>query len=118
MYKAIKTDAWTLIPEIIDVDFEIRQPGYVEGSWIYVVKGAVTGYESANVKQLVEEYPRRGVFSAWVACGGTLRKYDHLEVPMSEIIKFLEDQGLIEVKREYGYVREIIWKDELGGESE
>jgi len=116
MYKAVKTNARTLIPEIVDVDFEIKQYESLEGDWIRVTKGGVTGYESANIRNLVGDAHKQSIFASWVACGGTLNKYNRLEIPMSEIIKFLEHQGLIEVKREYGYIRKIIWKDIHGSE--
>ena len=109
MYKAVKINASTLIPEIVDVGFEIRYSERLKSDWIYVVKGGITGYESADIKRLVEDYPESSVFSSWTACVGTLNKYHRLEIPMSEIIKFLEHQNLITVKREYGYVRKITW---------
>ena len=111
IYKAIKINAVTLIPEVVDVDFEVRQHKSIEGDWIHITRGGVTGYESANVRELVKDYPRRSVFDSWTACGGTLNKYNRLMIPISEIIKFLESQGLIEVKYEYGYPKEIVWKE-------
>lgn len=108
MYKAILISATTLIPEVIDIDFELK------GEWLYVIRGGVTGFESANVKSLVEKYPKRGVFSQWVACAGTLNLYHRLEIPMSEVIKFLEKKKTIEVKRSYGYPKEIIFLQDLG----
>lgn len=103
MYKAVLVDAFTLIPKVVDVDFEIR------GEYIYVVKGGVTGYESATLKKIVDDYLERSVFACWVACMGTLRKYPRLEIPMSEIIKYLLDNEIIEVEKEYGYIKKIIW---------
>jgi len=108
MYKGIKINASTLLPEIVDVDFKVKYHESLESDWIYVVKGAITGYESAQVSKLIEDYPKRSVFASWIACGGTLNKYHRLEIPMSEVIKFLEDQGLITVEREYGYPQKII----------
>ena len=110
MYKAVKIDAWSLLPEIVDVDFEIRTHESLDGQWIHVIKGGVTGYESAEVRKLIKDYPRRSVFYYWVACGGTNRKYHRLNIPMSEVIKYLQDQGLIEVEREYGYIKKVTWK--------
>jgi len=107
MYRAVKINAVTLIPEIVDVDFVVKYHETLKGDWIYVTKGAVTGFESAELENLIQDYPKRSVFAYWVACGGTLNKYHRLEIPMSEVIKFLEDQKLIEVKREYGYVKKI-----------
>jgi len=109
LYKGIKTNAHTLIPEIVEVDFEVRKSEWTEGDWIYITKGAVTGYESANVRELVGDYSKRSVFSTWIANAGTLNEYHRLEIPMSEIIKYLEDQKLIETKREYGYIKEVVW---------
>lgn len=108
MYKGVKTDAWSLIPKVVDVDFDIKQYDSLAGDWIRVTKGGVTGYESAEWRKLIEDYPNRSVFSSWVACNGTLNKYHRLEIPMSEIIKFLKHQGLITVEREYGYIKKII----------
>jgi len=111
MYKAIKTDAWTLIPEIVDVDFKIRTYESLSGHWIHVIKGGITGFESAEVERLIEKYPKRGVFGSWIACAGTLRKYHHLAIPMSEVIKFLENNNLVDIERQYGYIKKISWKD-------
>jgi len=107
MYKAIKTNARTLIPEVIDVDFEIK------GEYIYVSKGAVTGYESASVRDIVKQYVEMSVFTCWTACSGTLNKYPRLEIPMSEIIKFLQDKELITVEKDYGYIKNITLSDNL-----
>lgn len=114
MYKAIKTDAFTLIPEIVEVDFEIRHSESLVSDWIYITKGGVTGYASAKVRRLVEQYLERSVFAVWSANIGTLNKYHNLDVPLSEIIKFLKDRGLITVIYEYGYPKQITWKDDSG----
>ena len=114
-YKGIRTNSHTLIPEIVDIEFEIRHfdKGNLAGEdWLYVTKGGVTGYESAQLKEMVDSYLERSVFTTWTACMGTLNKYPRLEIPMSEVIKFLKDQGLIEVTYEYGYPKKIIWKDD------
>lgn len=111
MYKAIRVNAVTLIPEVIDVDFEIKYSENLKSDWIYVTKGGVTGYESAEVRRLVQDYPDRSVFATWTACMGTLNRYHRLDIPISEVIKFLKDQGLIETKEKYGYITEVIWKD-------
>ena len=111
MYKAIRVKAWSLEPEIVDIDFEVAA-GYDDKEWIRPVPG-VTGYESGPLKSMVEEYVDKPVFSRWIACAGTLNKYDRLEIPMSEIIKYLEDNKRITVKREYGYIKEVTWCDSL-----
>lgn len=108
MYNGVKTNAWTLIPEIVDVDFEIRYSESLESDWIYIIKGGVTGYESAEWRKLIEDYPNRSVFTSWLACAGTLNKYHRLDIPMSEVIKFLQDQKLITIEREYGYIKKIV----------
>lgn len=108
MYKGVKINAFTLIPEIVDVDFEIRHSESLNSDWIYVTTGAVTGYESVEWRKLTDDYPNRSVFTSWIACAGTLNKYHRLEIPMSEVIKFLENQGLITIEREYGYIKKII----------
>jgi len=113
VYKAVKIDAWSLLPEIVDVDFEIIYSESLKSDWIYVTKGGVTGYESAEVRKLIEDYPKRSMFEYWVACGGTLNKYHRLNIPMSEVIKYLEDQNLVDVKRKYGYVKKVTWKNKL-----
>ena len=111
-YKAVKTNARTLVPEIVEVEFEIRCSENLGSDWLYIVKGGVIGFESAELKNLVDVYPDRSVFATWTACMGTLNKYPRLEVPMSEIVKFLEGEGRISVEREYGYPKKIIWKDQ------
>ena len=107
-YKAILTKSWSLQPEIIEVDFEIKKHGGED--WIYPIPG-VTGFESAPLKKLVEEYINEPVFSKWTACGGTLNKYDRLEIPISEIIRWLEETKQITVERDWGYIKSIIWND-------
>jgi len=108
-YKAIRVKSWSLEPEVIDIDFKIYE-GYDDKEWISPIPG-VTGYESGPLKRMVEEYVGKPVFSRWIACGGTLNKYDRLEIPMSEIIKYLLDKGRIRVDREYGYIKKVTWND-------
>lgn len=108
MYKAIRIKSWSLEPEIIEVNFETFMSSDVE--WVRPIPG-VTGYESANLKKIVNDYLKKPVFSRWVACAGTLNKYDRLEIPMSEIIKWVEKIGRIETRREYDYLKEVIWND-------
>lgn len=102
-YVGVKTNCSTLMPKIVEVGFNIR------GDYINVVKGAVTGYEGANVKEICKDYLDKGVYARWVACMGTLNKYDKLEIPMSEIIKYLIDNEYITIGKEYGYIKEIRW---------
>ena len=83
MYKAVKIDAVTLIPAVVDVDFKIRYSESLESDWIYLTKGGVIGYESAEVRNLIEDYSERSVFASWTACMGTLNKYHRLEIPIS-----------------------------------
>lgn len=111
MYKGIRTNAVTLVPEVIDVEFIIRtnKKGI---DWIYISKGAITGYESAQIREMVEKYVNESCFATWVACFGTLNKYSRLEIPMSEVLKFLLDEDLITVTRDYGYIKSIEWKDD------
>ena len=112
MYKAILTNCASLQPEVVDIDFEVFV-GHGGVEWIRPVPG-VTGYESAQLKEIIKDYfDNKPVFSRWIACAGTLNKYDRLEIPMSEIIKYLQDGGRINVKREYGYIKNIDWNDSL-----
>ena len=112
MYKAILTKSYNLQPEIIEINF-ITKIDSKDREWIHPVPG-VTGYEGAQVKKIVEEYIKdKPVFCTWTACSGTLNKYDRLEIPMSEIIRYLEDVGRITVEKEYGYIRKVNWNDTL-----
>lgn len=110
MYKAIKTSSVTLVPEIIDVEFIIKVDDKGE-DWIHISKGAITGYESAQIRELMEQYIKRSCFASWTANFGTLNKYSKLEVPMSEILRFLLDRDLVTVTKDYGYIKSIEWKE-------
>ena len=80
-YKAVRFDSMTGLPSIVDIEFKI------EGEWLYITKGCVTGYESARIGELIKnDY----VFDVWVACSGTQRQYDRLIVPIVEIKRFLK----------------------------
>lgn len=91
----------------MDVDFEMRHSERLNSEWVYVIKGGVTGYESAQLDKLIDGLHKESAFITWTACAGTLNKYHRLEIPMSEVIKFLLDQKLITVEREYGYIKKI-----------
>jgi len=106
-YKAIRIKSWSLEPEVIDIGFKVYD-GYDDKEWISPLPG-VTGYESGPLRSMVEEYIDKPVFSRWIACAGTLNKYDRLEIPMSEIVKYLEDNERIIVEREYGYIKKVTW---------
>jgi len=117
MYVGIKTNAWTLIPEIVEVNFKLKRYGedskYLAGTtWLSVTKGAITGYEEMEIKPVLEKDGKRS-FVCWVACGGTLNKYHRLEIPMSQILQYLLDEGYIEITREYGYIKDIKWIKEV-----
>jgi len=114
MYKGVLFNAFTIEPEIVDIEFEIR------GEYIYIVKGGVTGYEGAPLKKIVNDYVDKSMFTCWVACMGTYRKYHRLSIPMYEIIKYLINNNLIELERECGYIKGVKWLGENinGGEKE
>jgi len=108
-YKAIRVKSWNLEPEVIDIGFEIYK-GYGDKEWIRPIPG-VTGYESAPLKRMVEDYVEKPVFFRWIACAGTLHMYDRLEIPLSEIVRYLEDSGRVVVERKYGYTKKVTWND-------
>jgi len=83
-YKAIKTNCVTGIPKITEVGFVIR------GEWLYISKGGITGFESARFKELTEN---NRIWDRWMACMGTHRRYDRLEVPIVEIKRFLKNES-------------------------
>jgi len=108
-YKAIRVKSWNLEPEVVDIGFEVYE-GYGDEEWIRPVP-SVTGYESGPLRRMVEEYVGKPVFSRWIACAGTLHMYDRLEIPLSEIVRYLEDNDKITVEREYGYIKKVTWSD-------
>ena len=109
--KAIRVKSWSLEPEIIEIGLSaFLDEKNVE--WVRPNPG-VTGFESAQLKKLIDEYLDKPVFSRWVACSGTLNKYDRLEIPIFGIIQWLEKINRISVEKEYGYITKIHWNDSL-----
>lgn len=108
MYKVIRVNSWSLEPVVEEINFVTNVDS--EGiEWIHPSPG-VTGYEGAELKKIIESYvDDKPVFSRWIACAGTLNKWDRLEIPMSEIVRYLEDEGRISVEREYGYIKKVVF---------
>jgi hypothetical protein len=107
MYKAVKINCSSLIPEIVDVDFKIVHSDSLNEDYIHITKGGVTGYESADWKKLIENYQDTSPFASWIACNGTLNRWHRLEIPMMEIIRYLLNNKLITVEKEYGYIKKV-----------
>jgi hypothetical protein len=105
-YKGIRMNCFDFEPKIVDIDFEIRD------KYIYVIKGGTTGYESGNYKEMINEYIDKSMFTVWVACFGTVQRYSRLEIPMYEVLKYLETNGYLMTFFEYGYLKKVIWLDE------
>ena len=107
-YKGIKYNSHTLLPEIIDINFEVKDDNNGE-RWVRIIKGNSTGYEGLPIKKALNEYLDKGVFINWVACSGTLNKYPRLEIPMIELINYLIDNNYIFLEKEYDYIKKINW---------
>lgn len=115
MYKGIYFDCFTLVPEIIDVDFELKyyKTKYIDDIYVRLTKGRVTGYEECKLNKLIDDYLESGVFTCWAANMGTNRSYPRLLIPVSEIIKWLKDNEYIETTYEYGYLKEVTYTNKV-----
>jgi hypothetical protein len=108
-YCGIRTSCVSLIPKIIEVEFTLKYNEKNKETWLYISKGGVTGFESAQLPDLIMKYPEKNVFCVWIANMGTLHKYDRLEIPIYEIIKYLIHNKKIVITKEYGYIKNIRW---------
>lgn len=85
-YKAVVFSSLTGIPRVVDVEFTVRENGY-----LYVTKGGVTGFESAPLEELLKnDY----VFDCWNANMGTARSWSKMLIPIMEIRRFVEENSI------------------------
>ncbi len=85
--KGIRTNCYNGKQEEVDIEYEIRTYPTLEGKWLVITKGGVTGYESF---QLTNESLSRLSKSGWSACAGTKNRWDTLFIPAKEMQKLLE----------------------------
>lgn len=57
-----------------------------------VVEGGVTGYESYNLDSI--NWSRLWALDVMTVCAGTVGKWDRLEIPVTEIARFVRRRGL------------------------
>ena len=74
--------------KIVDVvmTVEYLHSKYVEGLWVKITEGGVTGYESMKAELLGERHDDNG----WSACAGTKRRWDGLFIPPEEMQKVIK----------------------------
>jgi len=83
--KGIRTNAWTEEEKEVEIGYILKK-GYDNKFWMYIIEGAVTGYESASVDDIIN----RGRGNGWLACAGTQRLWDRLLIPPEEMEKVIE----------------------------
>ena len=63
-------------PQAVDITVGVRWSPSLNSFWLWIDKGAVTGFESIRVIDIPERIENNG----WGACAGTPGSWDQLEV--------------------------------------
>ncbi len=86
--SGIRTSCVTGESREVEVEYELRV-GYDLQVWLYIVKGGVTGHESAPLLKMVRNM-EAGDVTEWPACAGTPMKWDRLVITGASIIRAFE----------------------------
>ena len=77
---ATRTHHTTKQERLVDVTLEIKPYPELDGLWISITEGGVTGYESMR-------YTKGNMAKGWKACMGTEGRWDSLSISVEELSK-------------------------------
>ena len=78
--KASRGHHTTKAETFVDITVDIKPYPELDGLWLSVVEGGVTGYESMR-------YTKKNMAKGWMACMGTEGRWDSLFIPADELAK-------------------------------
>ncbi|SNQ60866.1 hypothetical protein [Candidatus Methanoperedens nitratireducens] len=93
MIIGILTNCHTGKDSVVNLEYHIKPSTSDSSRKIFTIIGGPTGYESFYIDEwCIENFPRSG----WLACAGTIGKWDKLFIDAADMRKAFLEAGLIQ----------------------